>query len=502
MTWFPAHARRRSLALALALAACAAAPAAADAASGASFFRSGGCNVTYRAENTSTYSTAKAPAYRAAVRHWKFEDLGGTILHPPESWGARKSDSLTSKIQQMKYLDRLFAVADERKLPSTDAFSSADRKLALKHAVELAVDWSRAANRGKVPEKVAWNPRVAAIRAPYIAYAARRGACEGMLSDREAGEIERALDAHVPVLKSRPKASTPANHKLSIYSGAAMLASYFPGDRELRSVAEKAGHKFIASLSGGYQQTEGVWLEHSPRYHRLAYELLDGWLKRVDSGAGAVRRARDRLLSTLGRLVMPDDRLVTFGDTSGELIENGDILGARRDGWWVAARSGYAVYSDPDSWFGVTAQYHTRQHKQADELSFDLFDRGRRLIQDTGFYSKDRGRWFDYQESAQAHSTLTVDDRDFDFKLHQKPYGSGIVASGAGDGWYALRATNPLLVAPRGLSADQRRHSTSFKREVKRDLREAQRYARPPQPRRPSVGSTGQPPAAAPHAGG
>lgn len=472
----PAAARRRRLAGCLIMTATLAVTITAPAAGQAPFFRAQGCSPTYRAESISTYSTAKTPSYRRALHRWRFDDAGGTKLQPPVNWRMRRAAGTVSKIHQMKYLDRLFGIADERKLRSTDPFSRSERRLALRHAVALAADWSKAANRGRVPKRESWKPRVAAIRAPYLAYAARRGACAGVLSNDQAREIRKALNRHVAPLRRRPPASTPHNHKLSIYSGAAMLGSYFPADKTLRSVADRAGRRFLSSIRGGYEPREGVWLEHSPRYQRLAYELLDGWIKRVDPGARAVRQARDRLLASLGRLILPDDRLVTFGDTSGERIQDGEILSAVRDGWWVAPRSGYASYRDGDSWFGITAQYHSRQHKQADELSFDLFDRGQHLIQDTGFLHKDRDRWWRYQQSAQAHSTLTVDGRDFNWKLHQRPYGSAVRASGAGDGWYAIRATNPLLVAPRDLTRAQRRHSRSFKRTVRRKLRRARRF--------------------------
>jgi hypothetical protein len=88
--------------------------------------------------------------------------------------------------------------------------------------------------------------------------------------------------------------------------------------------------------------------------------------------------------------------------------------------------------------------FHNTSHKQADELSFDLYERGLRLVSDTGLYNKDRNEYYAFAQSAQAHSTLTVDGESFTLD-EADVYGSGLEAAGEGDGWYAILGHNPLL---------------------------------------------------------
>jgi hypothetical protein len=110
----------------------------------------------------------------------------------------------------------------------------------------------------------------------------------------------------------------------------------------------------------------------------------------------------------------------------------------------VLAKSGLAVVKEPGSFLSVDAGFHERAHKHSDELSFDLFDRGHRVVSDTGMYQKDPGKIRNFVRSARAHSTLTVDRRDFP-RSARYAYGSGLKAAGTGAGWYAIQARNPLL---------------------------------------------------------
>jgi hypothetical protein len=93
------------------------------------------------------------------------------------------------------------------------------------------------------------------------------------------------------------------------------------------------------------------------------------------------------------------------------------------------------------------AGYHRRSHKQADELTFDLFEKGRRVIVEPGRHGDDPrpadSMRFPYE--SRSHSTLTVDDKSFD--LTGVPYGSGLEAQGADAGWYAILGANELITS-------------------------------------------------------
>ena len=458
-----------------------AAPAA-EAAGPVDYFKDQGCGVRYRAEVVSTYSNAKKKSLNKALNSWRFDDVKGKQIKPPANWRKlAKSKADRSKLHSLKFLDRLYSIADERRLPTTQPYSAAAERKALANAVAIAADWSRAAARGKVGSD-AWKQRIAGIRAPYLVYGARKAACEGTLKADHAAAIKPMVRRHAKVLAKSPSKFTPQNHKFSINTGLAALGAYFPADGGVRKLADKAGARFVATISKGYNAKEGTWLEQSPRYQLLSYRLLQNFLDRIDPGSRPVKKVATNLLSTLGRFLQPNNRLVTWGDTSGEEFSDGDLIGAKKTGWWVAFGSGTAIYSSPESWFGAAAQYHTRQHKQADELTFDLYEDGQYLIRDSGFFHKDNSQWGRFQALSRAHSVLTVDDRDFDWKLHQNPYGSGLQAAtatgdpAANDGWYALRGENPLLIAPTKLTKAQRSHSKKFQQKVRAQHKKAARF--------------------------
>jgi len=93
----------------------------------------------------------------------------------------------------------------------------------------------------------------------------------------------------------------------------------------------------------------------------------------------------------------------------------------------------------------VTAGFHNLTHKHADELSFELYESGQRIVTDTGLYHKDPGAEREFVVSPAAHSTLTVDGRGWPIGDSRRDYGSGLVAVGRGAGWRAIEARNPLL---------------------------------------------------------
>jgi heparinase II/III-like protein len=49
-----------------------------------------------------------------------------------------------------------------------------------------------------------------------------------------------------------------------------------------------------------------------------------------------------------------------------------------------------------------------------------------------------------YARASHGHNVLIVDDESFPWR-EQEPYGSGLLAAGESDGWYALSGRNPLL---------------------------------------------------------
>jgi hypothetical protein len=73
----------------------------------------------------------------------------------------------------------------------------------------------------------------------------------------------------------------------------------------------------------------------------------------------------------------------------------------------------------------MTAMYHDHVHKHADDLSFELFEAGQRILIDSGRYDFKRDAMRAYVYSASAHNTVDLADAPITRK-DTDPYGSGL----------------------------------------------------------------------------
>ena len=174
-----------------------------------------------------------------------------------------------------------------------------------------------------------------------------------------------------------------------------------------------------------------------------------------------------------GWLVEPDGQIPQFGFS--DLVDAPDFAqreARRDDGMLSLIRTGLAVVRQPGSYLSVLSMFHSLAHKQADDLSFDLFDAGLRIVSDTGLYNKDRNDYYEFATSAAAHSTLTVDGEPFPLD-EQHAYGSGLIATG-----------QPRLVRDPGAKPPTRRPGGRSRAAVSLSARRSARRRRP-RPLRP-----------------
>ena len=126
------------------------------------------------------------------------------------------------------------------------------------------------------------------------------------------------------------------------------------------------------------------------------------------------------MVDVAGWFTMPDGNKPQFGDTELRLSRyEAALAAADDDGLQVYPRGGFAIVKDraTNSYFAITSVFHSYKekgypgvsHKHADDLSFELYERGQRIVSDTGVFNKDEGHFRDFGRSAQAHSVLTVD---------------------------------------------------------------------------------------------
>jgi hypothetical protein len=394
-----------------------------------------GC-PSYEVISSGTYTQAE----QQAALNGSFR-IGSYTFHlvPPVNWrqDPAHSSAIRGAFQRLSWLDPLYFIY--RSNPS-----SPEGREALRHARALVFDWVRA-SRGPHPgvDPIAWRNKVAGDRAPYIAYLARSAACQGMLGKHGARLLLDSLRRHVRFLETHRH--DPSNHGLFVNFGLAALSDYlsFMGDStRWRHEAERSFAKTVRRRLVG---REGVWLEHTTQYQVVVADLVDRFYTLTGGESSAVAKILDRMRRAAARFVMPDGLMTQIGDSNLNPAPSwAAALVPGQRGLTPMLRSGYATVSEPHSYLAVGASFFNGSHKQSDELSFQLFEDGHRVVSDGGRYAIDRTPMRRFAVAARSHSVLTVGHRGFS-RRPKHAYGSALDATGQGDGWYAIEGHNPLV---------------------------------------------------------
>jgi hypothetical protein len=331
--------------------------------------------------------------------------------------------------------------------PLLDAYAMDGDAEALEEALALGLDFAHALRRrGPDTPGEAWTDKVVGDRAPFVGYLTRAAACEDLIDRDEAATLIDSVRQHA-VFLTEDQVYAPDNHGLFADRGLYLSARYAPFLAEAPEWKRLARRRFESTLRG--RLSEGVWLEHSSNYQFLALRPVEEFIELL-GGDAELERLERQMKAAAAWFVEPDGEITQFGDSNLEPVPRWGLRRASRlDGMKAFFGAGFAFVRVPsaegEGYLAVTAGFHNLTHKHADELSFELYDRGHRVVTDTGLYHKDPGPERRYVLSAAAHSTLTVDGRDWAIDDSTSDYGSALDAVGAGDGWYAIEAHNPLV---------------------------------------------------------
>ena len=382
---------------------------------------------------------------------------GLATLTPPIAWAQDpfQSDSWRGDLASLKWMDLLFYIY--RQTPD----GQPERLAALTQARDIILDWidqnppPAPYGTGVYTDNKPWGPKVAGDRVPYIAYLARALACErpanqDLLNETDGLKLLESIASHVAFL-SDPAESRENNQGLFMDVGLVLVDDYFDDDAVPGAAAggNLGRTRFPTTLLGRTVFDEGIWLEHSSGYQRLAANLLRDYLEFTNSTDPVLTALLGRMQDAAGWFVMPDGTMPQFGDSYRKDQPDWAKQAAADDtGMRVFRQGGYVIVKRPEtgSFLAITAGFHNLTHKHADDTSFDLFEHGRSVVSDTGLFHKDDGGFRAFEQEAQAHSVLTEGREDFNLK-QKNVYGSGIQATGTGRGWYAIQVTNPLLLS-------------------------------------------------------
>lgn len=382
------------------------------------------------------------PPDTAAVRNRRFQVRGrNTKLVPPIDWLQDPHDSRSWRYQ-------LHTLAWLR--PTIERHAIGGDPDALAAACDVVVDWARRhvgdSNGGEVSE-FAWYDMAVGLRAPYLAYVLRAGLHDGTLGDDSAALLLHAAQRHGDELAEPDNYAAGHNHGLYQDEGLYLLARQLPALPLAEGWIELARGRLRSTLLSTVSFDEGAHLEHSTAYQFAMVNLVARLAANVD-GVPELDELLARLRRTAAWHVTPAGRLVQLGDTDDvEAPAWARDASTHLRGLRALFEAGQAFVRDGDSYLAVGAAYHGPGHKQADDSGFVLVENGRVVLGDAGrwgYYEREPDRL--YARSSRAHNVLTVDGQDFDWR-DAEPYGSGLIAAGKGDGWYAIVVSNRLLRA-------------------------------------------------------
>ena len=330
-------------------------------------------------------------------------------------------------------------------------------------ARNMALDWIEH-NLTGAPSEFAWYDMGVGCRANILAVIADDALRDTAASDRDLVLLLKAAYIHALELADPKALVTRSNHGLFQLAGLLALSATLP---ELRDAEANRAYA-DRGLTGMYTKhfsAEGIHLEHSPAYHvlmitHLTLILKTGWL--ADNAllnTLCARAARNTIW-----LMHPDGDVASVADSTPTTVKDrllypdapqiDYVLSQGRRGtipqatFQVFKQSGYAAFRSPwdftpwrnASYLFFTAAFHSRQHKHADDFTFEWSELGTRLVRDSGLFAywKDDPRR-EYMESTRAHNTVEIDDRDYS-RYANDVFGSAITDGGQSGGLYYVQA--------------------------------------------------------------
>ena len=274
-----------------------------------------------------------------------------------------------------------------------------------------------------------WDDMATGIRASRLAYLLRSTGWR----DKELLDL---AERHAEKLQEPGFLNTGHNHAIFQLHGLAALCR----DAQLRAcrgVADFISRELGALLRSQFTES-GMHRENSPGYHFFAADNLARMAPLIQAFAPELDAVLARAGDAKKWLVHPDLTLVQLGDTDpvlpprwrdGIAMPDGDpdCRGVRsyaasadcyltkhfEDTGYVIVRSDWAIPAQDASMLFIQGGFFNPTHRDADDLSFEWFEHGRKILSDSGKYLVTDNEWRSYFDSTRAHNTVEVDGADY-----------------------------------------------------------------------------------------
>lgn len=321
----------------------------------------------------------------------------------------------------------------------------------LRSAADLMLSW-REAEAAAGESALFWNDMGSGLRAAKLGYLLFHAASADLPPTTQIALLEMARQHRAKLME--PSFLGASNHAFFQIHGLMALAEALPDDAD--TVGTRAyAHRSLQTLLHQQFGVEGMHLEHSPGYHLFATRTLrrllsSGWYD-ADLDTKALLKKAD---TAFRWLVFPDGHLPAVGDTQRGGARRYAYKPVQGEPARLFREAGYAIVrAEPGSTCGeamlfVSASHHSTVHKHGDDLSFELYDRNRYWIVDTGKYSYSRLDWRAFTDSARAHNTLVYSPRYENNGVKRcPPSGGGLIGLAREGSRYIVdgRVERPLL---------------------------------------------------------
>lgn len=295
----------------------------------------------------------------------------------------------------------------------------------LQESIEIINDWYQYHYIIQKESKYQWYDMAAGIRAMKLAWLWNEINFEIHSEGEELKHIfHELMELHVLKLMEESFLSE-GNHAYFQLVGLRLLCKANPDINLCAEETEYNNDKMKGLLSRQFT-VEGVHRENSPGYHIFAIRTLQKLdiPNLYDSEISDLIKRAERITPWL---VYPDATVARIGDSAGKFkyanIPDADIytingnqviIGNYIDSGYFSLRTPFNLKRKKATQIFITGTSNTDgsnvSHKHADELSFELFHRGKLIFVDSGKYSYNSDDYRDYIRSASAHNTLSFAD--------------------------------------------------------------------------------------------
>ena len=380
----------------------------------------------YFAEATTANQTDAVELIEARIRNG-FTTGGAKIdLTEAPIWSdyTDKSRNIRYKIHSWLMIDGFL---------NADQVTDEDKYLQM--ASKIALDWVQRFVINMESDEFAWYDMAVGQRATKLAYILRR-LVETKADPKDIFKMIIAAEIHMTELSQLERIATHSNH------GLFQLAGLYALSKSLKimnksTTSSEFGEEILSKMLTEHFATDGLHLEHSPDYHLYMVNLLNSFVKsNWINDSVVLNEMISRVEEAATWMCTPEGNTIPIGDSANnaEVTRRWSEGSGQLQVGIKTFHKGGLVIENTDLGKGITqlilsAQFHSRQHKHADDQNVLYHVANRPILIDPGTYTYQ----YDaperiYCESTKAHNCLEIDGLNYS-RFRKHAFGSALEIS-------------------------------------------------------------------------